>query len=126
MPFFDAINHGHYVSRLYIFYQVFFSSQVKGSVVITNKHVSWPAQYTVMSYILETSSKRPNEFSLTGRKPNEILQFKWKRLMVLKFKSKLNLKFMPKGSKKIRIMEMSKGKDTLWNFSFRAFHEIQT
>ena len=76
MPFFDVINHGHYVSRLYIFYQVFFSSQVKGSVVITNKHVSWPAQYTAMSYILETSSKRPNEFSLTGRKPNEILQFK--------------------------------------------------
>ena len=33
--------------------------------------------------------------------------------MVLKFKSKLNLKFMPKGSKKIRIMKMSKGKDTL-------------
>ena len=48
MPFFDAINHGHYVSRLYIFYQVFFSPQVKGSAVITNKHVSWPAQYTAI------------------------------------------------------------------------------
>ena len=28
------------------------------------------------SYILEASSERPNDFSLIGRKPNTILQFK--------------------------------------------------
>ena len=28
-----------------------------------------------ISYILEASSKRPNDFSLMGRKPNEISQF---------------------------------------------------
>ena len=32
-------------------------------------------------HILEASSRRPNDFSLIGRKPNEI-QFKWKRLTV--------------------------------------------
>ena len=36
-------------------------------------------------YNIKASSKRPNEFSWIGRKPNEILQFKWKRLAVLKF-----------------------------------------
>ena len=29
-----------------------------------------------ISYILEANSKRPKDFSLTGRKPNEYLQFK--------------------------------------------------
>ena len=36
-----------------------------------------------ISYILEINSKRTNGFSLIGRKPNDFLQFKWKRLMVL-------------------------------------------
>ena len=29
-----------------------------------------------ISYILEASSKMPNDFSLIGRQPNEIWQFK--------------------------------------------------
>ena len=29
-----------------------------------------------ISYILETRSERPNDFSLIGSKPNETLQFK--------------------------------------------------
>ena len=62
-----------------------------------------------MSYILETSSKRPNDFSLIGRKPDQILQFKWKKLMVSKFKPKLNLKFMLKESKTIKIMKGIRG-----------------
>ena len=40
-------------------------------------------------YILEASSKRPINFSLIGGKPNEILQFKWKSLLKLKFKPEL-------------------------------------
>ena len=33
-----------------------------------------------ISYILEASPKSPNDFSLIGSKPNECLQFKWKKL----------------------------------------------
>ena len=60
--------------------------------------------YGHISYIFEPNSKRPNDFSLRGRKPNEILQFKWKRLMTLKFEPTLNLEFMLKGAKTITIM----------------------
>ena len=63
-----------------------------------------------ISYILEARSKSPNDFSLIGRKPNETLQFKWKRIMVLNFRPKLNLKFMLKGSKTIKIMKGVKAK----------------
>ena len=66
-----------------------------------------------ISYILEAYSKRPNDFFLIGRKPNEILQFKWKGLMVLKFKQKLNSKFMLKVSKTIKIMKGSKNREGL-------------
>ena len=44
---------------------------------------------------------------MIGRKPNEILQFKWKRLMLLNIKPKLYLKFILKGSKTIKIMKGS-------------------
>ena len=66
-----------------------------------------------ISYILEANSKRLTDFSFIGRKPNEILQFKWKRFMVLKFKPKLNLKFMLKRSKTIKIMKGSKNRGRL-------------
>ena len=66
-----------------------------------------------ISYILEANSNRPNDFSLVGRKPNKILQFKGKRLMVLKLKPKLDLKFMLKGSKTIKIMKRSKNRRRL-------------
>ena len=55
-----------------------------------------------ISYILDASSKRPNDFSLIGRNPNEILQLKWKRLMKLKLKPELNLNFMLKEGKTIK------------------------
>ena len=66
-----------------------------------------------ISYILETSSERPNDFSLIRKKPNEILQFTWKKLMLLKFKSNLTSKFMLKGSKAIKIMKKSKNRRRL-------------
>ena len=47
---------------------------------------------------------------LIGKKPNEILQFKWKRLMALKFIPKLNSKLMLKGSKTIKIMKRCKNR----------------
>ena len=55
-----------------------------------------------ISYILDASSKRPNDFSLIGSNPNKILQFKWKRFTVLKLKPKLNFNFMLKGTIKIK------------------------
>ena len=63
-----------------------------------------------ISWILETSSERPNDFSLIRKKPSEILEFTWKKLMLLKFKSNLNSKFMLKGSKTIKIMKKSKSR----------------
>ena len=66
-----------------------------------------------ISWILETSSERPNDFSLIRKKPNEILQFTWKKLMLLKFKSNLTSKFMLKGSKAIKIMKKSKNRRRL-------------
>ena len=62
-----------------------------------------------ISYILEASSKRPDDFSFIESKPNEILRFKLKRLMVLKCKLKLNLKFMLKVSK-TKIIKGSKNR----------------
>ena len=61
-----------------------------------------------ISYILEANSKGPNDFSLIGRKPSEILQFKRKR-WVRKFKPKLNSKLVLKGSKTVKIMKIMKG-----------------
>ena len=55
-----------------------------------------------ISYILEASSNWPNDFSLIRKKPNEILQFAWKKRMTLKFKLKLNSKFMLQVSKAIK------------------------
>ena len=49
------------------------------------------------SYILEASSKRPNDFSLTGKKPNEILKFKWKKLMALNILIEIKLKIHAEG-----------------------------
>ena len=46
------------------------------------------------------------------RKPNENLQFKWKRLTVLKFKPKLDLKFLLT-SKTIKIMKENKNRKGL-------------
>ena len=74
---------------------------------------SWGMAYSIhdhISYILEASSKRSNDFSLIGRQPNETWQFKWKKLTVLKFKSKLNSKFILKRGKTIKIMKRSKNR----------------
>ena len=60
-----------------------------------------------------SSSKNPNDFSLIGRKPNEILQFKWKSLMIIKIKPELNLKIMLKESKTIKTMKGSKNRRRL-------------
>ena len=60
--------------------------------------------------ILEASSKKLNDFSMIGRKPNGILQFKWKSLIVIKFKPKLNLNVMMKGSKTTKTMKGNKNK----------------
>ena len=66
-----------------------------------------------ISCILEANSKSPNDFSFIGRKPNEIFQFKWKRLMLWKSKKKLNLRFIMKESKTIKIMKGSKNRREL-------------
>ena len=42
-----------------------------------------------ISNILESNSNRPSDFSLIGRKPNEILQYNWKKSKIkteIKFK----------------------------------------
>ena len=65
-----------------------------------------------ISYILEANFKRPNDFSLIGRESDDFLQFKRKRLMVLKFKPKLNSIFMLKGSK-TKIMKGSENRGVL-------------
>ena len=61
-----------------------------------------------ISYILKANPKGSNDISLIGRKPSEILQFKWKR-WVLKFKPKLNSKLVLKGSKTVKMMKIIKG-----------------
>ena len=45
-----------------------------------------------ISYILEANSNRPNDFSLVGRKPNKILQFKGKKTHGIKIKTKIRFK----------------------------------
>ena len=79
-----------------------------------------------ISWILETSSERPNDFSLIRKKPSEILEFTWKKLMLLKFKSNLNSKFMLKGSKTIKIMKKSKSRRGLTQIKviFFAYKKI--
>ena len=63
-----------------------------------------------ISYFLGASSKRPNDFSLIGKKPNETLQFTWKNLWYLKFKSKLNSKLILKGRKSKKKTKGSKNR----------------
>ena len=79
-----------------------------------------------ISYFLEASSKRPNDFYLIRRKANGILQFKWKKLMVLKFKSKFNSKFMLKGSKTIKITKGNKNRRGLTQVKAIFFAYKQT
>ena len=50
-----------------------------------------------ISYILEANSNRPNDFSLVGRKPNKILQFKGKKTHVIKIKTKIRFKIHAEG-----------------------------
>ena len=77
------------------------------------------------SYIFEANSKRLNDFSLIGRKPNDFLQFKWKSLMVLKFKPKLNPKFMLKESKTIKIIKKSYTRGRLTQVKATCFLHIK-
>ena len=59
---------------------------------------TWPTQYTVILLtVLEANSKRPNDFSLIGMKPNEILQFKWKNTYDIKIQTKLKFKSHDEG-----------------------------
>ena len=51
-----------------------------------------------ISYILEPNSKRFDDFSLIGRKPNETLQFKWKKAYGIKFKTKIKFKSHAEGN----------------------------
>ena len=87
------------------------------AIISFMEKVSWTHMaYSIHSHIfciLEASSKNPNDFSLIGRKLNEILQFKYKSLMVLKLKPEINFKIMQKGSKIIKIMKGSKNKRVL-------------
>ena len=51
--------------------------------------------YTIhghISYILVANSKRPSYFSLIGRKPNEILEFKWKKTYGIKIRTEIRFK----------------------------------
>ena len=50
-----------------------------------------------ISYILEASSKRPNNFSLMVRKLNEILQFKWKKTYGIKIQTESEFKIHAEG-----------------------------
>ena len=47
------------------------------------------SMYGHISYILEPNSKRPNDFSLIRRKPNEILQFKVKKTYDIKIRAEI-------------------------------------
>ena len=46
-------------------------------------------QYTAIFLTLEANSKRFNDFSLIWRKPNEILQFKWKKTHGIKIQTEI-------------------------------------
>ena len=50
-----------------------------------------------ISYILEASSKRPNDFSLIRRTSNEILQFKWKKPCGIKTQTEIKFKYHAEG-----------------------------
>ena len=50
-----------------------------------------------ISYILETNSKRPGDFFLIGRKPNEILQFTWKKTYGIKIQTEIEFKVHAEG-----------------------------
>ena len=50
-----------------------------------------------ISYILEANSKRPNDFSLIGMKPNEILHFKWKKTYGIKIQTEIRFKINAEG-----------------------------
>ena len=63
---------------------------------------------------------------MIGTKPNVILQFKWKSLIVIKFKPKLNLKFMLKGSETIKTMKGSKNRMRLTQVKAIYFAYNQT
>ena len=63
---------------------------------------------------------------MIGKKPNVILQFKWKSLMVIKFKPRLNLKSMLKGSKTIKTMKGSKNRRRLTQVKAIYFAYNQT
>ena len=49
-----------------------------------------------ISFILEANPKRPNDFSLIGGKPNEILQFKWKKTYGIKIQTEIRFKIHAK------------------------------
>ena len=48
-----------------------------------------------MSYILEVNSKRPNDLSSVGRKPNDILQFK--KIYGIKIQTEIKFKIHAEG-----------------------------
>ena len=80
-----------------------------------------------ISYILEANSKRPNDFSLIGRKQMKFCNFREKRLMVLKFKPKLNSKFMLKRSKLVKMMKglKTRGLTQVKAISFFAYKQTR-
>ena len=82
-----------------------------------------------ISYILEANYKRPNDFSSIGKKPNEILQFKYKKTygIAMVSCSRFNLEFMVKGSKTKEIMKESKnrtGSKNYISFSLRINKQV--
>ena len=54
--------------------------------------------YGHISYILEPNSKRPNDFSLIRRKPNEILQFKVKKTYDIKIRAEIKFGIHAEGA----------------------------
>ena len=63
-----------------------------------------------ISYILEANSKRPNDFSLIGMKPNEILRFKWKKTSGIKIQTEIRFKIHTEGEWNNKIIEGSKNR----------------
>ena len=50
-----------------------------------------------ISLILEANTKRPNDFSLIGGKPSDILQFKWKKTYGIKIQVEIKFKIHAEG-----------------------------
>ena len=50
-----------------------------------------------ISYILEANFKKPNDFYLILRKPNEILQYKWKKAYGIKVQTEIEFKIYAEG-----------------------------